>query len=108
MPEVGVLLGVDRPLYLVRHSPPAALAPAGGAVVHVMEYRAGDDRSEPAETRRGLEEHARLAGIDPERAVVARYLHHMPVAAAAVAGAARATGLVTRQPAPAPAPTPAR
>src|SRR5690606_31269229 len=33
-----VLLGVDRPIYLIRHDPPAALSPARGAVVHAMCY----------------------------------------------------------------------
>jgi len=75
VPDTPVLFGVDRPLYLSRHAPPAALAPAGGSVVHVMRYlRAGEQRS-AAEGRAELEAHARLAGIDPERAAEARYLH---------------------------------
>ena len=83
VPPTPVLLGVDRPLYLIRHAPPAQLAPPGHAVVHVMQYRTADDPSGPAETRARLEEHVRVAGIDPGRAVVARYLHHMPVVTAA-------------------------
>ena len=37
-PAVQVVLGVDRPVYLSVHSTWARLAPAGGAVVHVMKY----------------------------------------------------------------------
>lgn len=75
VPETSVLFGVDRPLYLSRHAPPAALAPPGGSVVHVMRYlRAGEPRG-AAEGRAELEEHARLAGIDPGGAGKARYLH---------------------------------
>jgi phytoene dehydrogenase-like protein len=46
-PRALFALGMDRPLYLSVHSASAALAPEGGAVVHVMEYltadRAGDE-----------------------------------------------------------------
>ena len=75
VPETTVLFGVDRPLYLSRHAPPADLAPPGGSVVHVMRYlRAGEEWT-AADGRADLEEHARLAGIDPDRAERARYLH---------------------------------
>src|SRR5690606_33696618 len=60
-----VLLDLDRPLYLIRHDPPAALAPAGGAVVHAMCYLRADDDRPAAEVRAELEAHCRLAGIDP-------------------------------------------
>lgn len=76
-PRATVLFGVDRPLYLVRHSPPADLAPPGGAVVHVMRYLRGADRPAPTAARAELEEHCRLAGIDPAAAEEARYLHRM-------------------------------
>lgn len=76
-PDVGVLLGLDRPLYLIRHAPPADLAPEGGAVVHGMRYLHADEQATAAELRGSLEEHARLAGIDLEAARQRRYLHRM-------------------------------
>jgi phytoene dehydrogenase-like protein len=76
-PDVRVLLGVDRPFYLIRHAPPADLAPAGRAVVHAMRYLHSDERSTAAELRASLEEHARLAGIEPDGAERSRYLHRM-------------------------------
>jgi phytoene dehydrogenase-like protein len=81
-PDFTVLLGLDRPLYLIRHCPPAALAPPGGSVVHGLRYlRPGEDPS-PDETRAELLEHARLAGIDPGGAAHVRYLHRMTVVGA--------------------------
>lgn len=79
VPDTGVLLGIDRPLYAIRHTPAAALAPPGGAVVHAMRYLRADERPDPAAARTELEEHLRLAGTDPDRATVVRYLHRMTV-----------------------------
>jgi phytoene dehydrogenase-like protein len=43
-------LGVDRPLYASVHSASAKLAPAGGAVVHLLHYApSGDTRADEAE-----------------------------------------------------------
>ncbi|MFS8583635.1 MAG: FAD-dependent oxidoreductase [Acidimicrobiia bacterium] len=72
-----VLLGVDRPIYLIRHDPPAALSPARGAVVHAMCYLRADDDRPAAEVRAELEAHCRLAGIDPAGAEEVRFLHRM-------------------------------
>src|SRR5690606_6974570 len=77
----------DRPLYLIRHDPPAALAPAGGAVVHAMCYLRADDDRPAAEVRAELEAHCRLAGIDPAGAEEVRVLHRM-VACGALPGPA--------------------
>jgi phytoene dehydrogenase-like protein len=76
-PPVPSLFGLDRPLYLVRHAPPADLAPPGGAVVHAMRYLQAGETASAAELRAELEEHARLAGIDPAAAEQVRYLHRM-------------------------------
>jgi phytoene dehydrogenase-like protein len=76
-PPIAVLLGLDRPLYLLRHSPPADLAPPGGAVVHGLRYLHADETTSAADLRRELEEHARLAGIDADAAEQVRYLHRM-------------------------------
>jgi len=76
-PQATALFGVDRPLYLVRHSPPADLAPPGGAVVHAMRYLHAAEKPTAAAARAELEEHCRLAGIDPAAAEEVRYLHRM-------------------------------
>jgi hypothetical protein len=82
LPPTTVLLGIDRPLYAIRHAPPAALAPPGGSVVHALRYLRADEHLDAADGRRSLEDHLRAAGTDPARAVVARYLHRMPVVSA--------------------------
>jgi phytoene dehydrogenase-like protein len=76
-PPVPSLFGLDRPLYLVRHGPPADLAPPGAAVVHAVRYLRAGETATAAEVRAELEEHARLAGIDPDAAEQVRYLHRM-------------------------------
>jgi phytoene dehydrogenase-like protein len=81
-PPIAVLLALDRPLYLIRHGPPADLAPVGGSVVHGLRYLRPDEDPSPDAARAQLEEHAHLAGIDPDGAVHARYLHRMTVVGA--------------------------
>jgi phytoene dehydrogenase-like protein len=82
LPDMTVLLGMDRPLYLIRHCPPAALAPPGGSVVHGLRYLRPDEDPSPDAARAELVEHARLAGIDPDAAAHVRYLHRMTVVGA--------------------------
>ena len=82
VPDMTVLLGLDRPLYLIRHSPPADLAPAGGALVHGLRYLRPDEDPSPDVVRAELTDHARIAGLEPERAVHVRYLHRMTVCGA--------------------------
>ncbi|HET6836079.1 MAG TPA: NAD(P)-binding protein [Acidimicrobiales bacterium] len=81
-PDMTVLLGLDRPLYLIRHCPPAALAPPGGSVVHGLRYLRPDEDPSPDAARAELIEHARVAGIDPTAAAHVRYLHRMTVVGA--------------------------
>jgi 2-polyprenyl-6-methoxyphenol hydroxylase-like FAD-dependent oxidoreductase len=81
-PDMTVLLGLDRPLYLIRHCPPAALAPPGGSVVHGLRYLRPDEDPSPEAARAELVEHARVAGIDPDAAALVRYLHRMTVVGA--------------------------
>ncbi len=76
-PPTGALLGLDRPLYLIPHGPPAELAPPGAAVVHALRYLHADETTSAAELRGELEGHARLAGIEPDEAERVRYLHRM-------------------------------
>lgn len=44
-PAIKFALGFDEPTYLSVHSAAAALAPAGGAMMHVARYLRPDDRS---------------------------------------------------------------
>ena len=78
----SLLLGIDQPLYLSHHSPPARLAPEGRSVVHVAKYLVPGDSAAPAEQRAELVAHAVAAGLPPERVLEQRYLHRMTVAAA--------------------------
>ncbi|MFO0757102.1 MAG: NAD(P)/FAD-dependent oxidoreductase [Byssovorax sp.] len=51
-PKAIFALGLDRPLYLSVHSATARLAPAGGAVVHLMKYGpSGAPHADEAELR---------------------------------------------------------
>jgi glycine/D-amino acid oxidase-like deaminating enzyme len=77
VPDATVLLGLDRALYLIRHAPPAELAPAGGSVFHGMWYLRTDEDPSPAEAKDVLSEHFRVAGIEPDDAEEKRYLHRM-------------------------------
>lgn len=76
-PPTRVLLGLDRPLYLICHAPPADLAPPGAAVVHTLRYLRADEPASAVDARSELEEHCRLAGVEPDQAEQARYLHRM-------------------------------
>jgi phytoene dehydrogenase-like protein len=75
-PRHRIAFGLDEPLYLSTHCPPAQLAPPGSAVVHVMRYGA---RSSDVD-RPQLETLARTAGIDEADIVTQRFLHRMVVA----------------------------
>jgi len=75
-PSPLALFGMDEPLYLSTHCPPADLAPPGGAVVHLMRYGATDPAADQAE----LWAFAARAGIGPDDAVAQRSLPHMTVA----------------------------
>lgn len=76
-PPRNVVFGLDRPLYFSCHAPPTDLAPAGASVVQTMRYLHASEDPSAAEVRADLEEHCRLAGVDPEAAEEARYLHRM-------------------------------
>jgi phytoene dehydrogenase-like protein len=82
VPERRFVVGIDEPLYLSVHSPPARLAPEGSAVVHVMRYRSPGDSLGHAETRDRLEALAAQAGIVPADIVEQRYLHDLEVTGA--------------------------
>jgi phytoene dehydrogenase-like protein len=78
-----VLFGLDPPMYLVDHATSAkGLAPAGGGLVHVLHYLPFGDRTPADGLRAGLEEHARMAGIDPAGVEEQRFLLRMTVISA--------------------------
>jgi len=79
VPDVTVVLGVDMPIYLIRHAPPADLAPPGGSVVHAMRYLLSDEQPSAADARGSLAAYAKVGGADPDEAVEQRYLHRMVV-----------------------------
>lgn len=78
----GVLLGIDQPLYLSNHCPPARLAPEGQFLVHVARYLAPDDDADPTAQTAELAQHAARVGITDEHIIEQRYLHRMTVAGA--------------------------
>ena len=78
-----ILFGIDPPMYLVDHAWSAEnLAPEGGGLVHVLHYLPLGDRTPAAELRSGLEEHARMAGIEPSMIEEQRFLLRMTVVGA--------------------------
>ena len=78
----ALLLGVDTPLYLSNHCPPARLAPNGVSVVHVARYLRPGDSASPKDGHDDLTAHAARAGIAPEQILDLRYLHRMTTASA--------------------------
>jgi phytoene dehydrogenase-like protein len=77
--QPGLLLGIDTPLYLSNHCPPARLAPDGVSVVHVAHYLAPGERPDPHAERATLVRHAERAGLTTDRILESRYLHRMTV-----------------------------
>lgn len=73
---VGLVLGVDAPLYLSTHCPPADLAPPGGAVVQALSYRAVEGEAD----RLALEQLAALAGVREDAIVARRFMPTITVA----------------------------
>jgi phytoene dehydrogenase-like protein len=69
------VLGIDEPLYLSEHAPPAYLAPEGVRIVHVARY--GATSADADRTRLG--ELAELAGIRDVDVVARRFLSRMVV-----------------------------
>jgi phytoene dehydrogenase-like protein len=78
-----ILFGIDPPMYLVDHAWSAKnLAPEGGGLVHVLHYLPLGDQTSSGELRSGLEEHARMAGIEPSMIEEQRFLLRMTVVGA--------------------------
>jgi phytoene dehydrogenase-like protein len=87
-PHEGIVLGLDRALYLSPHAPVARLAPAGQGLVSVARYLSPRETSGGPDGAAELHDLARLAGIADEEVLHARYLagltvtYGTPVAAA--------------------------
>ena len=71
-----IVFGVDVPLYLSTHCPPAQLAPAGTTIVHLMRYGGASDASAGRAELMALAGRARL---DEKVISEQRYLHRMTV-----------------------------
>lgn len=81
--ENPILFGIDPPYYLVDHARSAKhLAPEGGGLVHVLHYLPLGDQTPAGELKAGLEEHARLAGVEPSMVEEQRFLLRMTVVGA--------------------------
>jgi phytoene dehydrogenase-like protein len=81
--EHPILFGIDPPYYLVDHARSAKhLAPEGGSLVHVLHYLPLGDETPAGQLKAGLEEHARLAGIEPTNVEEQRFLRRMTVVGA--------------------------
>ena len=76
-PQHRFVLGVGRPLYCITHSPPAALAPEGAAVVHAMRYLGTGERPDSGKTRSELAALVEAVGVRSDDIVHERYLHSM-------------------------------
>jgi phytoene dehydrogenase-like protein len=79
VPRHRVVFGIDEPLYLSTHCPPARLAPPGHAVLHVMRNHHADEALDANEQRAWLLAAARQAGVDPGDVVEERFLARMVV-----------------------------
>lgn len=82
IPAHRFVLGVDEPLYLSMHCPPADLAPPGGAVVHVMRYLRHDEDPAHDAVRAQLRAFAARAGVADGDVVEERFLARMTVTGA--------------------------
>ena len=81
-PRYAGVFGVDEPLYLNTHCPPADLAPEGGVVMHAMRYQPVDDTMAAADQQQLLRDLASDAGVSDDDIVEQRFLAHMVVTGA--------------------------
>ena len=81
--EHPVLFGIDPPIYLVDHAASArGLAPEGGGMVHLLRYLELGENTPADELRASMEDHARVAGVDPATIEEQRFLRRMTVVGA--------------------------
>ena len=95
LPPRRFVLGIDEPLYLSTHAPPADLAPGGHAVVHLQRYHHPDGDPSATDQHERLRGLAAQAGIADDDIVQERFLASMTVSQAlAVATAGGVAGRV--------------
>jgi phytoene dehydrogenase-like protein len=75
--ERPILMGIDQPLYLSTHCPPADLAPTGRTLVSLGRYVPQGDTTPPDADRATLRAHAAAAGITDDAIEMSRFLHRM-------------------------------
>jgi hypothetical protein len=92
----GILMGIDQPLYLSTHCPPAELAPPERILVSAGRYVPPGDTATPDVDKAVLRSHAAAAGIDDDAIEMSRFLHRMTAIAALPA--ATAGGMAGRPP----------
>ncbi|HEY4376303.1 MAG TPA: FAD-dependent oxidoreductase [Acidimicrobiales bacterium] len=80
MPDPRFVLGLDEPLYLSTHCPPAGLAPPGQFVVSLLRYQPVDDDMPALDQRARLRALAAQAGITDDDIVEDRFLARITVA----------------------------
>jgi phytoene dehydrogenase-like protein len=78
-PDPPVVFGIDAPLYLSTHCPPADLAPAGSVVVHALRYLAPTETTTVHDDQRDLDDVVSAAGITDADIVTRRFLRRMTV-----------------------------
>jgi phytoene dehydrogenase-like protein len=81
-PRYAGVFGVDEPLYLNTHCPPADLAPDGGVVMHAMRYQPIGDTMPAAEQQALLRGLAADAGVRDDDIAEQRFLARMVVTGA--------------------------
>ena len=87
-PQRRAAFGVEEPLYLSVHSAVARLAPAGGALIHVVRYLGAEPARDPGAVERQLEGLLDLMQPGWREALVARrFLPHLTVSNALVTAA---------------------
>ena len=87
-PHRRAAFGVEEPLYLSVHSAVARLAPAGGALIHVVRYLGAEPARDPGAVERQLEGLLDLMQPGWREALVARrFLPHLTVSNALVTAA---------------------
>jgi phytoene dehydrogenase-like protein len=80
--ERPILMGIDQPLYLSTHCPPADLAPSGRTLVSLGRYVPPGDTTPADADKATLWAHAAAAGITDDLVELSRFLHRMTAVSA--------------------------
>ena len=79
VPDPPIVFGIDEPLYLSTHCPPARLAPDGMTVVELLRYRPTGEAGDPTVDRARFDTLLAQASIGADDVLARRYLHRMTV-----------------------------